>query len=73
VDEDKNDGKDDAKIDPGEPEHENVPKLRRHDRPTFEWERRKGLEEPPAERGSGESGRGSGESREGSSSSEGSE
>ena len=75
------DGDNDDKKDPGELEHEDVPK-QRHDRPSFEREARRKHEEPPVRRGDedsnrgagdGDSDKGSGESRDGSSSSEGSE
>jgi hypothetical protein len=67
---DEDDPTEGGKNDPGEPEHENVPK-QRHD-PNFEREHRKKSEEPPVRREAGDSDKGSGESKNGSSSSEGS-
>jgi hypothetical protein len=65
---DEDDPTEGDKNDPGEPEHESVPK-QRHGR-TFEDEGiRKKSEEPPVRRSAGDSDRGSGESSEGSSSS----
>jgi hypothetical protein len=68
---DEDDPTEGGKNDPGEPEHENVPK-QRHD-PNFEREhraRRSG--EPPVSREAGDSDKGSGESTNDSSPSEGS-
>ena len=65
------DDKDD-KQDPGEPEHENVTKLRRGRSFEREDPYNKKSDEPPVRRGAGDSDKGSGESKKGSSSSEGS-
>jgi hypothetical protein len=67
---DEDDPTEGGKNDPGEPEHEDVTKVRH--RPDFEREHRKKSEEPPVRREAGDSDKGSGESKNDSSSSEGS-
>jgi hypothetical protein len=65
---DEDDPAEGGKNDPGEPEHENVPKQRHG--PNFEPEHRKESEEPPVRREPGDSDKGSGESKNDSSSSD---